>query len=256
MPLLTFLYRRASGLSRPARNLSTAQIFGNSGSAEFIAAAGSVNSIPNLHGLPEVIVTGRANCGKSSLFNAVLGRRDLLHTSKKAGRTRELNFFRVGPAPGKLILVDAPGYGARGKAEWGVLFDKYLETRAQYVATDHLSMRHRLTCNSQFRFYRLRRVYILFNAKHPLNAYDTQMLEHLSTKLIDSRGKQPFTLQAVITKADCIPSDKVSQTISQLRKEIFSAAPLCLPPIVTSTTMSPPFGIEDIRKNIADACGL
>ncbi|KAH0582409.1 hypothetical protein H2248_010352 [Termitomyces sp. 'cryptogamus'] len=203
--MLPSLYRYGTGkfgLSQASRSFSTVQIFGNSGAAEFIAAAGSVTSIPKLHGLPE-------------------------------GRTRELNFFRVGAEPGKLILVDAPGYGARGKAEWGALFDKYIETRRE-----------------------LRRVYILFNAKHLLNAYDTRMLIHLSTKLIDDRGIQPFTLQAVITKADCIPGDKVSETIAQLRKDIWEAAPLCLPPIVTSATMSPPFGLDEMRKNIADACGL
>ncbi|KAG6897698.1 hypothetical protein C0992_012167 [Termitomyces sp. T32_za158] len=149
------------------------------------------------------------------------------------GRTRELNFFRVGAEPGKLVLVDAPGYGARGKAEWGALFDKYIETRRE-----------------------LRRIYILFNGKHSLNAYDTQMLAHLSTKLINERGIQPFTLQAVITKADCIPGNNVSETIAQLRRDIFKAAPLCLPPIVTSATMSPPYGIDDVRKNIAQACDL
>ncbi|KAG5642159.1 hypothetical protein DXG03_003543 [Asterophora parasitica] len=233
---LSVLYRHGAqqkSLSGILRAYSTAKIFGNSGAAQFIAAAGSVSSIPRLHGLPEVIVAGRANSGKSTLFNAVLGRRDLLHTSKKAGRTRQLNFFRVGAEPGKLILVDAPGYGARGRPEWGAMFDKYLDTRKT-----------------------LRRVYILFNAKHPLNASDTQMLEHISSKLLSKRGTQPFTLQAVITKADSIPGDKISETITKLRKDIWEAAPLCLPPIVTSATMSPPFGIDEVRQNIADACGL
>ncbi|GLB43219.1 putative 50S ribosome-binding GTPase [Lyophyllum shimeji] len=215
------------------RQYTTAQIFGNAGAAEFVAAAGSVDSIPKLHGLPEVIVTGRANSGKSTLFNAVLGRKDLLHTSKKAGRTRELNFFRVGREPGKLILVDAPGYGARGRPQWGAMFDQYLDTRKE-----------------------LRRVYILFNAKHPLNAFDTQMLAHISSKLISDRGRQPFTLQAVITKADSIPSDKIPETIAKMRKDIWEAAPLCLPPVITSATMHPPLGIDEMRKNIADACGL
>ncbi|KAG6902025.1 hypothetical protein C0995_005358 [Termitomyces sp. Mi166 len=192
----------ATSVTRLQWSKIRSRIFGNGGAAEFVAAAGSVTSIPELHGLPE-------------------------------GRTRELNFFRVGAAPGKLILVDAPGYGARGKAEWGALFDKYIETRRE-----------------------LCRIYILFNAKHPLNTYDARMLSHLSTKLIDQRGRQPFTLQAVITKADRIPSDEIHGTIGRLRKDIWEAAPLCLPPIVTSATMSPPFGIDDIRKNIADACGL
>lgn len=50
------------------------------------------------------------------------------------GRTRELNFFRVGAEPGKLILVDAPGYGARGRPQWGDMFDKYIETRKECVS--------------------------------------------------------------------------------------------------------------------------
>jgi len=62
---------------------STSAIFGDPKSAEFVAAAASVDSLPRLHGLPEVIVTGRANAGKSTLLNAVLGRKALVHTSKR-----------------------------------------------------------------------------------------------------------------------------------------------------------------------------
>lgn len=47
------------------------------------------------------------------------------------GRTQMLNFFRIGPEPGKLVLVDAPGYGDRGRQEWGALFDQYLQTRTE-----------------------------------------------------------------------------------------------------------------------------
>ncbi|KAF8884816.1 hypothetical protein BD779DRAFT_1471894 [Infundibulicybe gibba] len=214
-----------------ARTASTS-LFSNSQSAAFIAAAGSAKSIPKLHGLPEVIVTGRANSGKSTLFNAVLGRKALLHTSKKAGRTRELNFFRVGPEPGKLILVDAPGYGARGRPEWGAMFDRYIK---------HEGTPARLHS---------------FQWQTPLNSFDTQMLTHLSKMLLSDRGTQPFTLQSIITKADCIPADQIPTVISRMRRQIWEAAPLCLPPIVTSTQMSPPFGIEEVRKNILDACGL
>ena len=103
---------------------------------------------------------------------------------------------------------------------------------------------------------RLKRIYILFSAKHGLNAFDRQMLSHLSQKLVAQRGTQPYTLQAIITKADLVPVDNLPATIALIQKAIWESAPLCLPPIVTSTALSPPFQIDRVRKNIADACGL
>ena len=104
--------------------------------------------------------------------------------------------------------------------------------------------------------YKLHCVYILFNAKHSLNEYNTQMLSHLSTFLVSPSGMQPFTLQAVITKIDTVTVDKVLEVLEKMCKDIFASAPLCLPPIVTSSLMSPHFGIDLVRRNIAEACGL
>ncbi|KAF7345474.1 putative GTP-binding protein EngB [Mycena venus] len=196
--------------------------------AEFIASAATVDQIPALYGRPEVIVTGRANCGKSTLFNAVLGRNDLLRTSKKAGCTRTLNFYRVGEHPGSVVLVDAPGYGARGRPEWGDLFNTYITTRKQ-----------------------LKRIYILFNGKHLLNPADLEMLGHLSETLLKD-GTQTYTLQSIITKADCIPNQSLGEIIPKIQKQIWETAPLCLPPIITSAMMRPVYGIDAVRKNIAD----
>jgi len=153
-------------------------------------------------------------------------------SSKRAGRTRALDFYNVGD-PAKLVLVDAPGYGARGKVEWGEIFDEYIETREQ-----------------------LKRIYILFTAKHGLNAFDHQMLTHLSQKLVTPRGTQPFTLQAIITKADLVRIEELPTHLSLIQKAIWESAPLCLPAIVTSTALSPQFQIDLVRKNIADVCGL
>ncbi|KAL0953674.1 hypothetical protein HGRIS_004872 [Hohenbuehelia grisea] len=228
-------------LSKPAcrsnpvlkqRKSSGSAIFSHHGSAEFLAAATTIKAIPALDGLPEVVVTGRANVGKSTFLNAVLGRKNLVHTSKKAGHTRALNFFAAGGIPSKLVVVDAPGYGARGRPEWGDLFTTYVQTREQ-----------------------LRRVYMLFNAKHGLSDADTAMLAHLHELCLNTHGTR-FTLQSIITKADALPGDQVATMIPQMRQQIFEHAPTCLSPIITSCSMQPMFGIDAARSNILQACGL
>ncbi len=87
--------------------------------------------------VPEVAFLGRSNVGKSSLLNSLMGR-NICHTSSKAGRTRTMNFFAVGGAdqagnPGKLVVLDMPGYGHGSREEWGLEIMKYLVGRKQYV---------------------------------------------------------------------------------------------------------------------------
>lgn len=167
------------------------------------------------------------------------------------GHTKALNFYRVGD-PGQLILVDAPGYGARGKVEWGKLFDEYIENRKQYA----FSTLHHCVAPTQPNVTRLKRIYILFTAKHGLNAFDHEMLSHLSQKLLTLQGTQPYTLQAIITKADLVRPNDLRASIALIQKSILESAPLCLPAIVTSTALRPPFQIDSVRKNIMDACGV
>lgn len=89
---------------------------------------------------PEVAFLGRSNVGKSSLLNAVMGR-NLCHTSNNPGRTRSMNFFAVGGEdgagnPGKLMVLDMPGYGKGSREEWGKEIEKYLVGRKQYDCND------------------------------------------------------------------------------------------------------------------------
>jgi GTP-binding protein len=168
------------------------------------------------------------------------------------GRTQTLNYYRVGPPPGKVVLVDAPGYGARGRSEWGELFDHYVDTRQEYVTFNHSL----LPIVDFFIFiHRLKRIYILFSAKHGLNEIDKLMLASLSDR-ISAHGGTKHTLQAVITKLDTLPLPGAQQHIAKLKKEIFQAAPVCLPPIFTSVAKHPFLGVEELRANIMDACGL
>ena len=122
---------------------------------EFVTGAAAVDHIPET-GLPEVAFAGRSNVGKSTLLNALTGRATLARTSNAPGRTREINFFKLG---GRLILADLPGYGyahaprVRVK-RWTWLIDAYLQGRAG-----------------------LRRACLLIDARHGIKFADRDMME-------------------------------------------------------------------------------
>lgn len=102
--------------------------------AQFVAACTAASNIPEAT-LPEVAVAGRSNCGKSSLINALTGRRKLARTSSTPGRTRQIIFFTLSGYGGPPFhLVDLPGYGyARAsrseQSAWSGLINDYMETR-------------------------------------------------------------------------------------------------------------------------------
>ncbi|HEV2189572.1 MAG TPA: ribosome biogenesis GTP-binding protein YihA/YsxC [Stellaceae bacterium] len=97
----------------------------------FVAGADNPAALPP-EGLPEIAFIGRSNVGKSSLVNALTGRRMLARTSNTPGRTQQLNFFDLG---GRLMLVDLPGYGFASASKtairsWAALIRHYLSARA------------------------------------------------------------------------------------------------------------------------------
>lgn len=113
----------------------------------------TVKQLPN----PEVAFLGRSNVGKSSLLNALMGAR-MCRTSHNAGRTRSMNFFAVGGDdgqgnPGKVTVLDMPGYGYGSRPEWGKEIMKYLEGRKQ-----------------------LKRAFLLIDARHSLQVGDIDIL--------------------------------------------------------------------------------
>lgn len=90
--------------------------------------------------LPEIAFLGRSNVGKSSLLNALLGRKGLARTSNTPGRTQSINFFLIN---GRFYFVDLPGYGyARVpktmRADWGKMAEEYLSSREELVLAVHL----------------------------------------------------------------------------------------------------------------------
>ena len=101
------------------------------GECQFFAASTNLENLPP-PGLPEIGFAGRSNVGKSSLINALTGRKTLAKTSRTPGRTQQLNFFNLN---GYLVLVDMPGYGFARVSKtrvrsWTNLMHDYLKGRS------------------------------------------------------------------------------------------------------------------------------
>jgi len=189
------------------------------GDWQFIWASPSIETLPPMAGL-EVAFAGRSNVGKSSLINALVGRKALARTSKTPGRTQELIFFR---GDGPLSLVDMPGYGHASAskekiAAWTGLIEEFLRGRAN-----------------------LARVYVLVDARHGLKPIDEQVLKAL--------GGAAVSHQIVLTKSEAIkPSEleaRVKETEAALTK--FAAAF----PGVIATSSHDAMGITELRAAIA-----
>jgi len=147
----------------------------------FILGAANPDQVPLSH-LPEIAFAGRSNVGKSSLLNALTGRKNLARTSNTPGRTREINFFELGTS---LMIADLPGYGyARApKARirtWTALGRTYLRGRAQ-----------------------LRRACLLVDSRHGLKDSDRDIMTLLDEAAVN--------YQLVLTKGDKIKANEVEK---------------------------------------------
>ena len=83
--------------------------------------------------LPEFLLVGRSNVGKSSFINTIINRKNFAHTSSKPGKTQTLNFYNINEA---FFLVDVPGYGyasvdKQTKAKFGLMIEEYLINREE-----------------------------------------------------------------------------------------------------------------------------
>ncbi len=144
------------------------------GPCRFVAGVVDFDAMPSPD-LPEVAFVGRSNVGKSSLINALTGRRALTRTSRTPGRTRQINFFSLAD---RLFLVDLPGYGyasasKRNTRSWQELTRLYLCQRAT-----------------------LRRVCLLIDIRRGLKPSDQDMMALLN------RVAQPYRI--IFTKADTL----------------------------------------------------
>lgn len=185
----------------------------------FVAAADRPAALPPEH-LPEVAFVGRSNVGKSSLLNALTGRKALARVSRTPGRTRTINFFSVGD---RLMLVDLPGYGyatvSHAEARrWGQTVSFYLARRSV------------LKC-----------ALLLVDARRGLKEGDGLALDLLAHHAV--------SVMAILTKAD-----KVGAAERDAQAAATSAALARHPstfPGVISTSAETGLGIPELRALLA-----
>lgn len=114
---------------------------------KFIASAFSIAELPK-EKLPEVVLCGRSNVGKSSFINSLFNRKNLAKTSSTPGKTRSINYYVI---DSKFYLVDLPGYGyakisQSERKKWGKLINDFFTTSKNIVLTVHvLDSRHKPT---------------------------------------------------------------------------------------------------------------
>ena len=189
------------------------------GQVEFLKGVVAMDGLPPADRL-EVCFAGRSNVGKSSLINALTGRRQIARTSNTPGRTQEINYFTAGDSH---YLVDLPGYGFAEAPlaivqKWQALLRAYLAGRVT-----------------------LRRAFVLIDMRHGIKDVDREILTMLD--------KSAVTFQVVLTKADKIGRAAQEQTLAQVRGAL-AKHPAAYPEIVV-TSSEKGDGIATLRAIIA-----
>jgi GTP-binding protein len=169
---------------------------------------------------PEVCFAGRSNVGKSSLINALAGRKGLARASNTPGRTQEINFFTTTGGP---YLVDLPGYGYANAPlavveKWQRLLKSYLAGRAT-----------------------LRRAFVLIDARHGVKVVDEEIMALLDRAAV--------TFQVVLTKADKVKEAETAVMLAQVRAALANH-PAAYPELVL-TSSEKGDGIDTLRAIIA-----
>ena len=184
---------------------------------DFVTGAAQVGHLP-LHELPELAFVGRSNVGKSSLINALTGRKSLARTSNTPGRTQQINFFNLGD---RLMLVDLPGYGyarapKKSVISWTELIHLYLKGRAN-----------------------LRRVCVLVDARHGLKNSDRSLMRELDQAAV--------VYQIVLTKVDKV-GNVAQQTRCEIERELLKH-PAAFPAVLLTSSQKN-IGLSELRAEI------
>ena len=191
----------------------------------FASKTDFIKGVVAMSGLPlddrlEVCFAGRSNVGKSSLINALTGRKALARTSNTPGRTQEINFFSQAE---KYYLVDLPGYGY-ASAPLNIV-EKWQRLVRQYVSGRQS----------------LRRAFVLIDSRHGVKEVDKKLLSILDSSAV--------TFQAVLTKADKIKKNERLQIIDHVSNALQSH-PAAFPEILLTSSQKG-LGIPTLRSAIA-----
>lgn len=189
------------------------------GNTEFLKGVVAMDGLPPADRL-EVCFAGRSNVGKSTLINALTGRKGLARASNTPGRTQEINYFTLLDSH---YLVDLPGYGYAEAPlhivqQWQALLKSYLQGRAT-----------------------LRRAFVLIDARHGVKAVDEEIM-----KLLDIAAV-PF--QVVMTKSDKVKDRDRDASLTRTRKAL-TTHPAAYPEIIL-TSSEKGLGIPTLRATIA-----
>ena len=186
---------------------------------DFLKGVVAMNGLPPADRV-EICFAGRSNVGKSSLINALTGRKGLARASNTPGRTQEINFFELADSH---YLVDLPGYGFANAPipvveAWQRLLKAYLAGRPT-----------------------LRRAFVLIDARHGIKPVDQEILDLLDRSAV--------TFQTVLTKADKVKEKDRAKVLAQVRAAL-SKHPAAFPEIVV-TSSEKGDGIDTLRAIIA-----
>lgn len=188
------------------------------GETDFVKGVVAMDGLPPADRV-EVCFAGRSNVGKSSLINALTGRKGLARASNTPGRTQEINYFTAGD----IYVVDLPGYGFANAPlsvveKWQRLLKNYLRGRQT-----------------------LRRVFVLIDARHGAKSVDEEIMS-----LLDSSA---VTFQVVMTKVDKLRGDALEQSLTKTRAAL-AKHPAAFPELIL-TSSEKGDGIETLRAVIA-----
>ena len=193
------------------------------GPIDFLKSAPGLEFLPDAT-VPEIAFAGRSNVGKSSLLNALTGRKALARTSNTPGRTQELNYFDVGK-PLVLRLVDMPGYGFAEAP-------KDMIRRWRYLINDFLRGRSVL-----------KRALVLVDARHGLKDVDREVMDMLDAAAVG--------YHIVLTKSDKIKPTVLAGTLEATRAE--AARHPAAHPLLFATSSETGAGIAELRTAVLEA---